>query len=210
VFKGKISTIVECRVDLSHRIALVSFHSGGEPALKPIHIVFVLLLVIASITVFIFMSEPPIGAAGVAHESIQGMSVGGDGAARLSSIGKAPFYFQAAVILMAVALLYMGVAEHRRDTRFRVFMVLGAAFALFVWYNLYSSYEAYLATGETEILFGFPVPTNWMLWGVWGSFVLFDLFFVFFFRDYFWPPEDEAAFKALVEEMKNKEKTGDA
>jgi len=179
--------------------------------LKPIHFVFCLLLIIAAITGYILLSDPPVGAAGTAHASISGVNVGGDGAARLATIGRAPFYFQIAVILLAVSLLYMGVAEHRRDKRFRFLMAGGAGFALFVWYMLYSGYEAYLVTGEAEIMFGFPVPTNWMLWGIWGSFVVFDLFFVFFFRDYFLPYEDEAAFEALVAEVKNaSSKAGDA
>ena len=178
--------------------------------MKPIYFVFLWLIVIAGITGFVLLSEPPIGASGMAHESIQSMSVGGDGAARLSAIGDAPFYFQITVILLAVSLLYMGVAEHRRDTRFRLFMAGGAAFALFVWYKLYTGYEAFLLTGETDVVFGFPVPTNWMLWGVWGSFAIFDLMFVFFFRIYFWPKEDEAAFEALVAELKAAKKAGDA
>jgi len=173
--------------------------------LKPIHFVFLWLLVIAGITGFILLSDQPPGAAGVAHETIPVIKVGGDGAARLATIGRAPFYFQIATIFLAVSLLYMGVAKHRRDRRFRLLMAGGTAFALFVWYKLYTGYEAYLATGETDVVFGFPVPTNWLLWGIWGSFGVFDLFFVVFFRTYFWPKEDEAAFKALVAEVKAKQ-----
>lgn len=177
--------------------------------MKPIYFVFVCLLIIAGITGFVLMSEPPQGATGQAHVTIAGISVGGDGAARLKEIGRAPFYFQVAVIFLAVGLLYMGVAKHRRDRRFRVMMVGAAGFAVFVWVMVYTSYEAYLATGEATVMFGFPVATNWMLWGIWGSFVLFDLIFVFFFRDYFLPYEDEAAFEALVRDVKGKAQAKD-
>jgi len=178
--------------------------------MKPIYFVFLWLLVTAGITGFILMSDAPPGAAGLPHESIPLVNVGGDGAARLETIGRAPFYFQISTIFLGVSLLYMGVADHRRDTRFRLLIAGGTAFALFVWYKLYTGYEAYLATGETDIVFGFPVPTAWMLGGVWGSFVIFDLIFVIFFRDYFWPKEDEAAFEALVAEMKAKNSAGSA
>ena len=172
--------------------------------MKPIHFVFLWLLVTAGITIFILMRDAPPGAAGMPHESVPLIKVGGDGAVRLSAIGRAPFYFQVSTIFLGVSLLYMGVAKHRRDTRFRLLMTGGTVFALFVWYKLYTGYEAYLATGNTDIIFGFPVPTAWLLGGIWGSFFVFDLIFVIFFRAYFWPRDDEAAFEALVAEMKAK------
>lgn len=170
--------------------------------MKIIHVVFALLLVVAGITIFVLTSEPPVGATGTPHPSIAAMSVGGDGAARLSAIGRAPYYFQIAVILLAGCLLYMGVARHRRDRALTLFFAAGVAFALFAWVMLYTGYEKYLTTGETIVFLGFPMPTNWMFWGIWGSFAAFDIFYVLFFRRYFLPEEDEAAFHALVEEMK--------
>jgi len=170
--------------------------------LKPIYFVLFLLLVIAGITGFILVGEPPAGAAGSPHPTITSMSIGGDGTARLEAIGRAPFYFQLAVILLASSLLYMGVAKHRRDRRFLLLITAVASFAIFVWYKVYSGYEAYLATGQADVVFGFPMPTNWTLWGVWGSFLVFDLIYIIAFRAYFLPHEDEAAFNALVAEVK--------
>ncbi|WP_417462454.1 hypothetical protein [Kordiimonas sp.] len=174
--------------------------------MKAIHLAFAFLLAIASITIFILLSDPPPGAVGVAHETISGMKLGGDGAARLATVGLAPFYFQIAVIAFAGTLLYMGIAERRRDTTLRLTLATFTGVAMFVWYMLYSGYEAYLETGQTDVVFGFPVPVTWMFWGIWGSFVVFDLFYVFAFRRYFLPAEDEAAFHALVEELKVEER----
>jgi len=168
--------------------------------MKPIHFVFVLLLVIAGITIFVLVSDVPPNASGTAHPTISGLSVGGDGTDRLSSIGKAPYYFQITVILLAGTLLYMGVPAHRRDRLLRVCFAVGIAFALFVWVMLFSGYEAYLATGQTRVVFGFPVPTNWFFWGIWGSFAAFDVFYAIAFRRYFLHPDDEAAFRELVRE----------
>lgn len=169
--------------------------------MKIIHLIFALLLVIAGITIFVLTGEPPIGATGTPHPDIPGLSLGGDGAEKLSDIGRAPYYFQISVILLASSLLYLGVPSHRRDRLLRVSFIAGIAFALFVWMMLWSGYESYFFSGDTTILFGFPAPTNWMFWGIWGSFVAFDLFYVFTFRRYFLHPDDEAAFEALVREM---------
>lgn len=169
--------------------------------MKSIHLVFALLLVIAGITIFVLTSDAPPGASGVPHPTIEGLSVGGDGVEKLSAIGKAPYYFQIFVILLAGTLLYMGVPERRRDGLLRLCFGVGISFALFVWVMLFSGYEAYLATGQTRVVFGFPVPTNWMFWGIWGSFAAFDIFYMIAFRRYFLHPDDEAAFYELVKEV---------
>lgn len=173
--------------------------------MKIIHLIFALLLVIAGITIFVLTGEPPSGATGMPHPEIAGLSLGGDGGEKLSTIGRAPYYFQISVILLASSLLYLGVPVHRRDRLLSVSFVAGITFALFVWIMLWGGYERYLLTGETTIIFGFPAPTNWMFWGIWGSFVAFDLFYVFTFRRYFLHPDDEAAFEALVREMKEEQ-----
>jgi len=169
--------------------------------MKPIHLVFALLLVIAGITTFVLLSDAPSGASGAPHPTIRALSLGGDGTERLSAIGKAPYYFQITVILLAGTLLYMGIPAHRRDRLLRICFGVGIAFALFVWVMLYSGYETYLATGETLVVFGFPVPTNWFFWGIWGSFAAFDVFYAVAFRRYFLHPDDEAAFYELVREV---------
>ncbi|MBO6506478.1 MAG: hypothetical protein JJ850_00180 [Kordiimonadaceae bacterium] len=173
--------------------------------MKIIHVVFVLLLAIAGITVFVWTSEVPNAATGIPHPEVAGLSLGGSGTDKLSAIGDAPYYFQILVILLAGSLLYMGVPAQRRDTLLKVVFAVGLLFALFVWAMLWGGYQSYLTTGETTVVFGFPAPTNWMFWGIWGSFVAFDLFYVFAFRRYFLHPDDEAAFEALVREMKTEE-----
>ncbi len=176
--------------------------------MKLIHVVFILLLTVAGITIFVLTSEPPANAAGITHETIKGVKLGGDGAERLSTIGDAPFYFQIVVILLAVCLLSMGVNPKRRDGLFKLLMAGAGAFAVFAWVMLFTSYESYLETGQTDIVFGFPVPTNWFFWGIWGSFVIFNLIYVVFFNRYFLHPDDEKAFQELVAELKSEK--GDA
>lgn len=182
-------------------LAIKSGH-GGKYMAKPIHFVLAMLLAIAGITVYVLMADVPVDAVGISHPDIPGMSLGGEGASKLSALGLAPFYFQIAVILLAGGLLYMGIAEHRRDAFLKVVMAAGIAFALFVWAMLFFGYLDYTQSGQTTIVMGFPAPTVWLFWGVWGSFALFDVFYTIAFFRYFLPPEDEAAFEALVAEVK--------
>ena len=169
--------------------------------MKAIHVVFVLLLVLAGITISVLTADVPPGATGTAHPEIAGLSLGGDGTMKNSAIGSTPYYFQVCVILLAGSLLYLGVPERRRDGLLKVWFFAGLGFAIFVWSMVWGGYESYLATGETTVVFGFPAPTNWMFWGIWGSFVAFDLFYVFAFYRYFVHPDDEAAFEVLVKEL---------
>ena len=173
--------------------------------MKIIHVVLVLLLVIAGITISVLTGDVPPGATGVPHLEIAGLSVSGDAAASAAALGAAPYYFQIGVILLAGSLLYMGVPERRRDSLLKVAFFAGVAFALFVWSMIWGGYQNYLETGETTIVFGFPLPTSWMLGGVWASFLTFDLFYVFAFYRYFLHPDDEATFHALVADMAGEE-----
>ena len=173
--------------------------------MKIIHVVLVLLLAIAGITISVLTGDVPPGATGVPHPEIAGLSVSGDGKTNATAIGAAPYYFQICVILLAGALLYMGVPERRRDTLLKIVFFAGVAFALFVWSMIWGGYQSYLLTGETTIVFGFPLPTSWMLGGVWASFLAFDLFYVFAFYRYFLHPDDEAAFQALAADMRSEE-----
>ncbi|MFC3052609.1 hypothetical protein [Kordiimonas pumila] len=174
--------------------------------MKPIYLVFVLLLMLAAITVFVLLSGEPQHATGISSEFARGMKMGGDGAARLETIGRAPFYFQLVVTGLAGVLLYMGIAPARRDKPLIGFIVLVTFVNLAVWAFLYTGYEAYLQTGETSIAFGFPAPTNWTFWGIWLGYMLFNIFYVIGFRRYFFTHDDEAAFKKLVQECKSSER----
>ena len=173
--------------------------------MKPIHVIFGLLLLMAGIILFILFSDVPINAAGQPHGEIAGMMVGGDGLARLATIGDAPYWFQMVMNLLIPALLYIGVPQHRRSGAFVAGLVACATVTIFVWHMLYSSYMDFLITGETAIAFGFPEPTNWKIWGIWLSMMTYNVLYVVAFRRFFLHPDDEAAFEKLVQELRNSE-----
>jgi hypothetical protein len=69
---------------------------------------------------------------------------------------------------------------------------------------MYFTYQNYLNSGLTEIFFGFPLATNFMVYGNWLTGILFASIYIYFFNDVIYSNEDEQAFKALLNKYKKK------
>jgi len=162
-----------------------------------IHVIYGLLLAILALLCWLMMLPEPDFVTGAPHPIFPGMNVGGDGAARLGHASAAIGVLGGLIMLLMQALPMLGVSERRRDGAFWVLMAVVAGAAQGTWWAMYLGYLAFLATGETRFVFGFPVPTTWMLFGVWSSGALFCLIYIIGFRRFVFTPEDEAAYEAL-------------
>ncbi len=168
-----------------------------------IRVILVLLLVMAGITLFVLLSEPSPNASGMVHPTIDGMKVGGDGAERLAPIGTAPYWFQFVFILLVGMMLYLGVSERNRTLFAKIGLLAFVILAEFVWYMTYETYLDFLVTGDPQIAFGYPIASNWSLWGIWLSFVAFSVFYSLGFRRFIFTNADQKAFEDLVKETKS-------
>ena len=66
-----------------------------------------------------------------------------------------------------------------------------------VWWGMYESYVEYLRSGETALVFGYPLPTALALFGVPLGGALLCLLYVLGFRRFVYTAEDEAAYEAF-------------
>lgn len=170
--------------------------------MKPMYLILVLLSIMAALTLYILQTPVPHGATGLPHATIPAMKVGGDGMARIAPISTAVYYFQHVGSLMYACLLYIGVAEHRRDNTLKVVLGAFTLFSMIVWHQLFSAYEAFYHEGSADLVWGIPVSSLWFLIGLYGSYIPAIIFYIVAFRRYFFSEEDEAAFEALVTELK--------
>ena len=83
-------------------------------------------------------------------------------------------------------------------------MVIITMAILFVWYQGFNSYMAYLSTGVIRYILGLPEPTAWMVYGLWGGGALFALMYVVEFRKIIYTREDEEALNDIVKEYSEK------
>lgn len=165
--------------------------------MRLIHVIYGLLLAILALLCWLMILPEPALVTGAAHPEFPGMNVGGNGAARLGGAVGAIGVLGGLVMLLMQALTMLGVSARRRDAAFWVLMAVVACAAQGTWWAMYTGYLAFLATGETRFVFGFPEPTAWMLFGVWISGALFCLIYVIGFRRFVFSAEDEAAYEAL-------------
>lgn len=165
--------------------------------MRLIHVILLLLVAIGVLLVGLLFAGGPDNATGQAHATIAGMSSGGDGLARLGGMGWMMFLLQILALLLIYALIALGVAERNRTRTFWVLLGLGAALSIAIWCGLYLSYVRLLETGEMQLLFGYPLPTAFMLFGVFlgGSYLC--VFYIWGFKRFIYTEADEAAYESL-------------
>ena len=156
-----------------------------------------LLLGILALLLLLLVTGSPAGDTGLPHSTISGMSVGGDGLARLGGMGWALVLIQILALLLIHALIALGVSSRHRDRQFWLLLGIGCAISLGIWWAIYSSYIDYLESGTTVHILGFPLATTLMLFGVFlGGSYLCGLY-IWGFRRYILTDEDEQAYESL-------------
>lgn len=171
---------------------------------KLIYVIFATVLLMAGILVAICLADSVPNGAGLAHAEFNGMRVGGDGAARLEHIGGLAFAFQALLLLLVVCLAALGVVEQRRTMELWAYMGGTLLFSLFVWWQMYSSHQAFLETGVTSYFMGFPIATAWQVYGTWLGAIPLIILYTLGFRKFIFTDEDEQKYEQLLEKLARK------
>lgn len=165
--------------------------------------ILVLGIIECALLVVIALSPAPENAAGLAHDALAGVRVGGDGAERIAPIIWPAFLFQALVLVQCHLMIALGVSDHRRTPALMTLLAACLAVSLFVWFNLFSSYQAFLQTGVTDYVAGFPTATAWQVYAIWLGGMSLVALYVFGFRKFIWSEEDEQAYQQFINESRN-------
>ena len=139
---------------------------------------------------------------GLIHPLFNSMRVGGDGAARFLPVADLAYWFQILMLGQVSCMIALGVRPDRRSSRFWV--QLGASFGLLAaaWTIMYQAYEAFLISGQTQMVAGWPYPTAWQVYAIWLSGFGLVALYVFGFKAYVWSDDDEIQFRELLEQSK--------
>ena len=169
---------------------------------KLIVVIFATTVMMAGLLMAIVLADSVPNGAGLAHPEFNGMQAGGDGGARLKHIGSLAFAFQSLLLVLIVCLAALGVSEQRRSTELWAYLGGTLLFSLFVWYQMYSSHQEFLATGTTDYFMGFPVATAWQVYGTWLGAIPLIILYTLGFRKFIFTEEDERKYEQLLEEIK--------
>jgi hypothetical protein len=173
---------------------------GQESKKREIYVVLALLLVLAIFLGISLLKPMPVSPSGTPHSEINGMRIGGDGAARFKGFETTAFVLFAASFILFSTLIVTSVSKRNRSASFWFWLVLITLLVLFVWYRVFDSYTDYLSTGDLRFFLGFPEPTAWMIFGLWGGGALFALLYVLGFRRFIYTKHDEETLKDIIEE----------
>lgn len=157
---------------------------------------------IECILIALVLIEPaPANATGIAHPSIPTMRIGGD-STRFDFISGYAWWFQVFVLAQAHCLAALGVKPERRTNLFLGLLAVCYGVALFTWWQIVASYEAFVASGETKYFLGFPTATAWQTFGLFFSGCSLIALYSFGFRHFVWSDEDEQHFNVLLAQQK--------
>lgn len=166
------------------------------PILLVLALVWVLLLVV------VVQPEPSVPNS-LPHPDIDGMMTGSDGLARLAEIGWPAFSLQAAILLLVVLMIALGVSRRYRTLPLWLGLAATAVLFLFVWSRIYLGHQHFLSTGEVHYVLGFPAPTAWVGYGIWTSGLALLVLYIAGFRKFIYTHQDEAEFERLVRELRS-------
>ncbi len=175
--------------------------------MKLIYSIFGMLIIVAACVVAIFLVGEPDASTGTAHASIDALRVGGDGLARFQSVANIALLMFSAILIMFGMLLYMGISKHRRSVQCKAWITTGTIALLLVWWSMFGTYSAYLASGEFPMILGFPLPTAFTVYGLWLAGFVFVIAYVVGFRSFIFTKDDEEAYHELVEKYKHQGST---
>lgn len=160
--------------------------------------IFGVLIIMAITLVVAMMGGSPDMVAGGPHPVYKGMSIGGEGGARLDGLWIEGLILYFATFLMAPMFMAFGIAEHNRNKKFWTYMGSVTALNIVFAFLLIYFYVDFLNTGETFMLLGFPAPTAMMLFGCWGTATLYTVIYIVGFDSFIFTPEDEKKFEELI------------
>jgi hypothetical protein len=167
-----------------------------------VHLILALLLVISALLAWIVFSVEPPMTTGAAHPEFAGMRIGGDGSARLGTIGNIGYWLQVAVLALVILFIAAGIKKQRRTIGFWGPIIAVGLMYQWVWWKIWQAYLHFLQTGETGYVLGFTTASAWMVFGVWICGFFLMLIYVVGFRKFIFSEEDEAEYAQLLEDVK--------
>ncbi len=142
------------------------------------------------------MADEPSNVRGVEHARFTSLDIGGPGAKRHEPIMAAGWLLGTLILTLIVTL--MAFAYRGRLKVVGPLLAAALVIQIAIYTAMMLSYARQLDASSTELVFAFPRPTAWLLYGLWASKLLFVVIFVASFDSAYWRPQDQAAFERLL------------
>lgn len=173
--------------------------------MRPSWILFGLLLGMCVILgIAFFIGEIPNGH-GFDHARLPNMQQGGSGIARHEKILWVGWALGLAQVLFFVTCLALGARRYERLDSVKRPLIIGSLLYAAIFTGLMLAYRAYITEGEHALLWIFPAPTAFMIYGLWPVPLYFVLLYIWGFDRWIYRPEDEEKFQQLMESRRERE-----
>lgn len=151
-------------------------------------------------TIVINVGDNPVPSGhGIPHPQIGSMLVGGESLARYAPIRTATWIFAVSMVCFFSSLLALASLKGTRSSKLNWILFAGLSVQMLAMVGMLVSYESYIDVPDLRLYGGFPAPTAWMLYAFWPAPLLFVVYYVAAFDRWTFRPEDEQAFKEILE-----------
>lgn len=139
---------------------------------------------------------------GVAHPQFKTMLSGGDGEARYVPIWWLAWAFALLQVTFFMALLALGVLKKGSLGPLLRPLLVGWLIFAGIFTGLIVAHARYVGTAEHALVFGFPAPTAWMIYGVWVFPAAFVVLYLVTFDRWGFTKADETRLAELAADFK--------
>lgn len=168
------------------------------------HVLLTILLMMAVVVTILATIEQPPHATGLPHPDHGAMAIGGEAISRSAAILPWGLAFALLQVCLFGGLLLLGLRRGVERVLPRYLpVVFGLSLLALAFVFLFSAYSSYAENpAASPIVFGFPAPSAWMLFGVWWTPLFLIVLYHRKFEAWVFSSADEAAFRELLADLK--------
>ena len=173
---------------------------------KIIKVFFAFLLLFGLLIALLYLSETPENATGITDATFNTLQRSGQTVAVTNSSKWLAFLFGVGIISIFGFFIFIGARKKNPILRKQINKILwlGLFFYLLVYYFMVSAWWEYTETNSMDYFLGLPKPTAWMFFGLMTIPFFLSFFYITRFKEWIYTPEDEARFKAIVANRRNR------
>ena len=167
--------------------------------------ILVAVLALGAGIVVLALLDEPAALAGRPHPEIPAMRQGGDGLARHGALLVPGWLFGCGIILCLSTVVHFGALRGRGREPLALLLKVVTVLYLSSWSWLVWAYRASLDDLAPDLILTLPRPTAIMIFVFWPISLLFSALFVAGFNRWVVTPDEDAAFRRLVEQHRRSE-----
>ena len=135
------------------------------------------------------------------HDAINGMNKALNSYIYFNDVSVYALTLQILVLIFYGLLMAVSIVKKNNNVVL-LYITVATLLGVINWLAMYFSYKNYLESSSVEIFFGFPLSTNFMVYGNWLTGLVFAFIYIYYFNDVIYSDEADKKFISLIKKYK--------